>query len=166
MFVDLTLEQALELLGDARPTLEERIVPALAPPAPNSPYVPEYEWMFAAERGVIRRLQAYLGTYRDHLVGAGGLLSEALSNAYCHAHRRDPALPITIRGLTGRRGVLIRVEDSGPGFDVEGAMRRRAAGRRYFQVAGSGMRRMAESELFQVFYDPAGSAVNLLHIVE
>lgn len=164
MLVGLTPAAALRLLGQHRELLDEALVPADCPPADHSPYRPEYGWLFCAERRLARLLEPWLPQARHALIGPGGVLSEALSNAFRHGNGRDPRLPIGVRVVAGPRGLLVRIQDRGRGFDAAAVAARLRRGQRYFEVAGSGFRAMEACPVFRVFFAAEGAAVHLLHL--
>jgi hypothetical protein len=161
--IEATLPEALARIGGGEVLLDDVVVPAECVPCADAPYRLEYAWMFHAERRVARTLDPWLVAHRGELVGPGGVLSEALANAYRHGHGRDPRLPIRILVTRGARGLLVRIEDRGPGFDVAGTLHRFRAGKPYFDVAGGGLRALAGTTRFGVFWSDGGRAVHLLH---
>jgi hypothetical protein len=166
VLLDLSWPQALALIGPTRVTLEDRLVPAAFPPAPNSPYRAGYDWLYLYERQLARRLASWFESRRHELIGVQGLLSECLSNAFCHGNQRDPAKPIWVSVLTGSEGCLIRIKDGGAGFDVRRTLARYKAGKAYYSVAGNGFKRMAEAAAFGVFFNPSGNALHLLYLFD
>jgi anti-sigma regulatory factor (Ser/Thr protein kinase) len=101
--------------------------------------------------------------YRYELIGSKGLLCEALSNAFAHGNRKDPHLPIGVTIHQGTRGVVVRIKDSGKGFDIDGVLEEYSQGKSYYHTAGNGLRLMISSTVFHVFYTEGGTAFHLLH---
>ena len=166
MFLNLDSQQALTLIGDAERIFAETIVPKNFPHASHSPYLPGYDWLFLFERKLARFLDPWLKEYRNQLIGGGGLISEALSNAYCHAHKRCPVIPINVQVYLGRYGILLEINDQGKGFDSEAMVRNCLAKRNYFHNAGNGIKSMLLSETFGFFYTGNGTAYHLLYMFE
>jgi hypothetical protein len=164
MIAGMTLEQALAAIGESEVLLDETVVPSSCPVVDHSPYRPEYGWMFRVERRVARAVESCLPDRRSELIGPGGLVSESLANAFLHGNRRDANRPISIHLLRGRRGVLLRIHDCGSGFDVGSKVASLHSGRQYFEVAGRGLRAMASSRTFRVFFGDRGSTLCLLHL--
>lgn len=164
MLLDLTAERALQLIGPSEVLMDEDIVPARYPTAPNSPYRRGYDWLYHVERKLIRLLKPWLGDHRLVLLGEHGLLSEGLSNAFCHGHGRNPQSPIHLTIRLGEEGILVEIRDTGHGFDVRRTLKRFHAGKAYFSVAGNGIQRMAESQGFGVFFNTHGNAFYLMHL--
>jgi hypothetical protein len=164
VIASMTLEQALSAIGESEVLLDETVVPASCPVVDHSPYRLEYGWMFWLERRVARALEPSLPRRRAELIGPGGLVSESLANAFLHGNGRDADRPIAIRLLKGRGGVLLRIHDSGRGFDVASKVARLRSGRQYFEVAGRGLSAMASSHTFRVFFGDRGSTLYLLHL--
>jgi hypothetical protein len=164
VLLDLSWQRALACIGPTRVTLEDRLVPAAFPPAPNSPYRAGYDWLYIYERRLARRLASWFESRRHDLIGSQGLLSEALSNAFCHGNKRDPQQPIWVSVLTGSKGCLIQIKDAGDGFDVPQTLAHYKAGKAYYSVAGNGLKRMAETQAFGVFFNRSGNALHLLYL--
>lgn len=163
MLIHLSFEQGLARIENHGVIHAETLVPAKCPTNPNSPYRAEYEWLFGVERTLARILSPWLETHRHELIGNQGLLCEALSNAFAHGNRKDPHRPIGIVIHKGRKGVVVRIKDSGDGFDVDGVMEEYSRGKAYYHTAGNGLRLMISSTVFQVFYTDAGTAFHLLY---
>jgi hypothetical protein len=164
MLLELTVARALQLIGPSEILMAEDLVPARFPLAPNSPYRHGYDWLYHVERRLIHELKPWLAAHRLVLIGEHGLLSEGLSNAFCHGHGRDPQRPIHMTIRVGEAGVLVEIRDTGPGFTVRRTLQRFHAGKAYYSVAGNGMQRMAESQDFGVFFNSSGNAFHLLHL--
>jgi hypothetical protein len=156
-------------LADIAPVLDQwqdEVVPRDVPPHPHATYSPRYAWMFAYEKDLKRRLVSAiggpLGPWEPRLFGADGALSEGLSNAFLHGHRRQPDLPILVRCWVGGEGFLIAVSDQGPGFAVEAALRRLRSGAGYFHVAGNGLRSLAAAPGIRASWVDGGRTLVLL----
>jgi hypothetical protein len=118
MLTDATLEQGLGMIGRAKLVLKETVIPSHYTNNGNSPYRPEYEWLYLYERKLAVFLKPWMASLRSALIGENGVLSEALSNAFCHGHKKDPLIPIDISVFLGRQGLIISIKDTGPGFDI------------------------------------------------
>jgi hypothetical protein len=164
MLADITLEEARELIGKHSIVFSETVIPREVDLLPHSPYRPEYSWLFPLERRLGRLLDQWLSHYRKDLIGPGGLLSEALSNAYCHGHKRNAKMAIHIRIAVGEQGLLICIEDSGEGFDFHEVARTFASKRLYFHNAGRGLLRAIKVQDFAVFFTDKGRTFNLLYL--
>lgn len=163
MLLDITPAQALEMVDSPTQMLKDRLVPAQMPHCPDSPYQPEYNWLFTYERRIAAFLEQWLKPYRYELIGEKGLLCEALSNAFCHGHAKDPLKPIIVRVLVGKRGIIIQIKDNGSGFDVRTVYHRYHKKKKYYVTAGNGIRRMAQSSNFGFFHDPTGTISHLVY---
>lgn len=164
MLLDITIDSALKRIEQPRLILEENVVPKSFSPVPHSPYRPGYDWLFTYERRLARLLEPWLKKFRLDLIGDRGVLSEALSNAYCHGHRKDPALPIAIRIYLGKAGLVIQMTDRGKGFNIRRVMRNYQKAKGYFHQAGNGFKLMATSRVFGVFYNRLGNEFNCLYL--
>lgn len=163
MLLVIAPAQALRLIDAPRLAREDNVVPARFPEHADSPYQPEYGWLFVYERQIAAFLEEWLRPFRYELIGEKGILCEALSNAFCHGHQKDPQKPITVRVWLGNQGLIVQVQDCGPGFDVQGIYQRFINNRNYYSTAGNGLRLMAQSRRFGVFYDPTGRRFHLLY---
>ncbi|PLY01969.1 MAG: hypothetical protein C0622_06205 [Desulfuromonas sp.] len=166
MFLSLTCPEALQEIADAKLIFDEIFVPKECPPASHSPYLPEYEWLFITERKLARFLDPWLKSYRPELIGSGGMISEALSNAYCHAHKRNARLPIQVTIYEGKAGLLLKIKDAGEGFDIDGMVSKFLSNKNYFYNAGNGTKCMFETKNFGIFYAENGTAFHLMYLFD
>lgn len=156
--------KALQLIGSPRPIHADTVVPAEFPACPDSYYRPGYDWLFRYERQIAAFLQRWLQHHRYELIGEKGILCEALSNAFCHGHGKDPHQPIYVRVVEGDQGLIVQIQDSGPGFDVEKIFSSYRNGKSYYITAGNGIRLMAQSQHFGIYYNARGNTFHLLHL--
>jgi hypothetical protein len=163
MLLDITSTRAYELIEAPQLVREDKIIPNDFPACPNSTYAAGYDWLFVYERQIAAFLETWLKPFRYELIGQRGILCEALSNAFLHGHRKDPAKIIAVRVLLGKAGILVEVEDGGRGFAVKTVYDSFLKNRRYFSSAGNGLRLMAENPHFGVFHSPAGTIFYLLY---
>jgi anti-sigma regulatory factor (Ser/Thr protein kinase) len=163
MLLQIETPRALRLIDTPRLAREESVVPMDFPEHADSPYRPEYGWLFLYERQIAAFLETWLRPFRYELIGEKGILCEALSNAFCHGHHKDPRKPIAVRVWVGGQGLLVQIQDSGPGFDVQAVYQRFLANRDYYSTAGNGLRLMAQSQRFGVFHDDTGRRFHLLY---
>ncbi len=163
MLLDITPAEALQLVDSPRQMLKDRVVPAEIPHCPDSPYQSGYNWLFSYERRIAAFLEQWLKPYRYELIGEKGILCEALSNAFCHGHDKDPCKPIIVRVLVGGRGLIVQIKDCGPGFDVRAVYQSYYTRKIYYSTAGNGLRLMAGSSSFGVFHDSTGTISHILY---
>ncbi|NNG01049.1 MAG: hypothetical protein HKM93_16790 [Desulfobacteraceae bacterium] len=142
----------------------DTIVPAECPPMENSPYRAGYDWLFRYERKLARFLDPWLGEFRHELIGVNGILCEALSNAFCHGHRKDPTLAIHLNVYLGTKGLVLEVIDTGKGFNVQRVVDACEKGKAYYHVAGNGLRSMMASDNFAVFFNHTGTACHIVRL--
>lgn len=166
MLFSLTLKEAIELIGDGQQILHETIIPQKFRQDPNSTYRSGYHWLYRYERDLARHLEPWLKRYRYELIGEKGILAEALSNAFCHGHRKNPKLPIEIRIYKGQKGILVRIHDCGKGFDVKKTHLQYLRGKAYFHTAGNGFRLMASNRIFGIFYNTLGTAFHMVYLFD
>ena len=166
MIREFTETAGLQLVAPPIEGWTDEVVPGLVELLPSSNYSPVYAWMYAYEKGLKRRIERLigqpLGVWERRLFGADGAFSEALSNAFLHGHRRDPALPITIRCTVGERGLFFAISDQGPGFDSAAVLAARARSAPSFHIAGNGLRCLAETPGLTVWWADGGRTLRLL----
>lgn len=163
MLLDIDLSTALERIGDARRVWNDRLVPAQVEVVVNSPYRPEYDWLFVYERQLASFLERWLKSLRHELIGETGILCEALANAYCHGHARDRQRPIHVQVHVGKQGLLISIADQGEGFNLRNLAAQYQRGTNYYHLAGNGLRGMIQSSHFGIFYTQAGRCFHLIY---
>lgn len=164
MLLAISPSEAREWIREPELIREDRIIPGDFPAAPNSPYAENYDWLFIYERRIAAFLEPWLKRFRYELIGHKGILCEALSNAFFHAHQKDSGKPIVVRVLLGKAGLMVDVEDCGPGFPVQNVYNRFCEKKCYFSSAGNGTRLMAENPNFGVFHSASGRIFHLLHL--
>lgn len=157
-----------ELLAPIAPVLAEwtdEVVPAAVPVISDHRYKPDYAWMYSYEKTLKYRIEDALGrsigSLEKALFGVDGALSEVLSNAFVHGHRRDPSRAITVFIVVGERGVVARVQDQGPGFDVQRVVRLAKDGGTYFQLAGNGLRTLLQRRDVTAYFSENGRCCTL-----
>ncbi len=163
MFLSLDFEGATGFIGAPELIREDSIIPARFPECMDSTYRVGYDWLYRYEREIAGFLEPWLKPYRYDLIGEKGILCEALSNAFCHGHSKDPQRPIMLKVYLGKHGLLVQVADSGAGFDVRHVVQRYFQNKHYFNTAGNGIHLMATSKKFGIFYNPRGTAFHLLY---
>jgi hypothetical protein len=141
--------------------LRETVVPNALPPHPCNTYREEYSWQYGYERRLFRKVRQWLEPQRHELIGARGLLSEALSNAYAHGNRRNPELSIIVELVVNTPDYELRVAHSGEGFDVNTVLTRFRNRQHYYNVGGNGLRKFEDSRSFCVYFDRTGQTVHL-----
>lgn len=167
MFLDnLTFDTTLALIGEKKLVFDEIVVPETCPCASHSPYLPEYDWLFLLERKLARFLDPWMKKHRPELIGSGGMVSEALSNAYCHGHKRDPSLPITIKVYQGEHGIMLQIKDTGNGFNIDTIVSKFQDNKNYFYNAGNGIKSMFDSKVFGLFYGNYGASFHLVYMFD
>lgn len=87
-------------------------------------------------------------------------ISLALENAYVHAHnfeRRELSLKV----FSGEKGNVVRLRDSGKGFDWKNTVEQLRSGSRYFQNLGSGFEVFDKSP-YEVSFEGRGNTINMM----
>lgn len=165
MLIHIPLERGLDIIDQPRIILEEAMIPKECK-NPNSPYKPEYEWLFMYERRLAGVIEPWTAHLRNKLIGEKGILCEALSNAFCHGHKKDPLVPIDVCVYLGKKGLIVRIKDTGPGFNLSQVKEQFAKGKTYFHMAGNGLRQMIESPDFHIFFTDQGTGFNLMYLFD
>jgi anti-sigma regulatory factor (Ser/Thr protein kinase) len=164
---DLEFDDMAETLQPLISGWEDTIVPRDVDLVSNPRYSPRYAWMFSYERRLRDRIFEGLGrkvpSLERDLFGADGVVSEGLSNAFVHGHRRDPERPITVRCVVGITGLALSIIDSGPGFDVEELLNMVEKNAKYFHQAGNGMKALLAKEGITASVTDGGRTLNLLY---
>lgn len=166
MLLNLTVSEAIDFLESPEIIREDQIVPGHFRPCPDSPYGAGFDWLHRYEHSIAEFLKSILKMHPCDLIGEKSLLHEALSNAFCHAHHRNPLKPISVRFMLGDKGFIIRVVDCGKGFNVQKIYKQYRKKRRYLTSVGDGIRLMAASHRYGTFYNAKGTAFYLLHPFE
>ena len=163
MWLSVDLKGALDFVQSPKLIRDDIIIPKDFPECANSTYRPGYDWLYRYERDIAAFLEPWLKPYRYDLIGEKGILCEALSNAFSHGHGKDPKRAIVLKVYLGSRGLLVRVSDTGDGFNVPRVFQGYLQKEVYYHTAGNGIRLMATSNCFGVFYDRSGTAFHLLY---
>lgn len=163
MLLSVNLEKVLVYIQSPKLIRDDTIVPDEFPECVDSTYRRGYDWLYRYERDIASFLEPWLKPYRYELIGEKGILCEALSNAFCHGHGKDPKRTIVLKVFLGERGLVVRVCDSGKGFNVRQVFQSYRNKKMYYHTAGNGIHLMASSKHFGIFYDAAGSAFHMLY---
>jgi hypothetical protein len=161
----LTLTQLCQQVAPVLAEWRDEIVPRAVELLPNNLYKPAYAWMFSYEKRLKYRIEDVLqrpvpvATERL-LFGADGVLSEALSNAFAHGHRRLPDLAITLTCSVGRQGLAFCTEDQGSGFDVAQVVAG-LGGSGSYSYAGNGLRALQGNDSVLACYSNGGRALSV-----
>lgn len=166
MLLPLNSKQALELIDSPEIIREDQVIPGHFRPCMDSPYGAGYDWIYRYERKIAPFFEPLLKSHHAELAGEKGLLYEALSNAFCYGHHKNPLKPITVSVLLGRTGLIVRVSDCGKGFNVKKVYKHYEKRKRRFSSVGNGIRLMASSPCFGIFYNQKGTAINFLYLFE
>jgi anti-sigma regulatory factor (Ser/Thr protein kinase) len=157
-----------DLRAEVAPVVAEwcdAVLPRSVELLPHNRYAPAYAWMFSYEKRLKYRVEELagrrLGPAEPLLFGPDGALSEALSNAFVHGHRRDLDLAIEVAVALGRCAVALSVRDRGPGFDVAATLERLARGAGHFAIAGNGLRTLSRRDEVIASFGDGGRSLHL-----
>lgn len=169
MFQDnLTRDTITRRLHPVISTFEEEVTPQLVELLPNNQYTTDYAWMYSFEKKLKYRIQ---GLLRRKLVprqerilfGAGGVVSEAISNAFVHGHKKDRYMPIRVWATVSKKGLGFSIVDKGTGFDIAEVQQTYSNGRQFFNIAGNGFSLFHQSSDFTVCYQMYGKELCILY---
>ncbi len=166
-FADLEFSQIVRRLSPLRAEWTDHVVPEAVELLPNHPYTPEYAWMYAYEKQLRNRIETALKyplrSWERVLFGTDGVLSEGLSNAYVHGHRRDASAALTIRAAVSLKGLGFAIGDRGPGFDYHTLLDKAERGSGgFFHYAGNGLRTLIANPAVSFSWTDGGRSLNLL----
>jgi hypothetical protein len=164
MLLNLTIDEANDIIESNDIIRQDRVIPGHFRPCAESPYPTGYDWLYRYEQTLAEFLRPRMKSPVPDLVGENSLIHEALVNAYCHAHHRDRLMPIIVTVLMGDNGFVIQVADRGKGFNLQKVYKHYRKKRRYLTAVGNGIRRMAETDRYGVFYNPNGTEFHLLYL--
>ncbi len=166
MLFDMTLKEGFARIGLQKLIYDKRIIPGRCPDITNSPYRPGYEWLFYYERKIARVLKPWMDHLRYELIGTKGVICEALSNAFAHGNNKDYYTQIHVSVYLGESGIITRIINGGDGFDFRTKVKELKRGKRYFVIAGNGLKMMMESVNYTIFFTDKGKAFNLLYLFQ
>ncbi len=165
MIVDIGEEELRLGMETILETWTDEVVPAKVDIFPNYGYSARYAWMFAYEKRLKYRIEDSLGkpikSIERTLFGSDGVVSEVLSNAFVHGHRRNPDVAIRVSCSVSRGALLFTVEDQGAGFDSDAMTAKFNRGANYFHQAGNGMRSLSQRPGVIASFENGGRRVNL-----
>lgn len=169
MFAEnLSQESIVEHLQPVISIFEETVVPQKVELLPNNTYALNYAWMYSYEKKLKYRIEDLLGNklvYAQEkiLFGAGGAVSEGLSNAFVHGHKKDNRKVIKVWVCVAKKGLGFVIRDNGKGFNYETILKQYQSGQPFFSIAGNGFSRLFTSEGFSACYQKAGTQLCILY---
>ena len=160
-----------ELLRPVISEFEELVIPEKVELLQNNAYSQNYAWMYSFEKKLKYRIEKLLRnklTYSQEkiLFGPGGAVSEGLSNAFAHGHRKRTDLPISVWAAVSLVGLGFAIEDKGPGFDFEKTLADFQKGSSFFHIAGNGFSLLTASTDFDAWYNVTGNSLFLLYPID
>lgn len=165
---NLTKEVITHRLQPVISTFEDEVVPQLVELLPDNRYTLDYAWMYSFEKQLKYRIQRLLGrklTVRQAkiLFGPGGVVSEAISNAFVHGHKKSRFIPIRVWATVSKMGLGFSITDKGPGFDIAEVQQTYSNGKRFFNIAGNGFSLFHQSRDFSVCYQTRGTELCIFY---
>jgi hypothetical protein len=150
-----SIDEMLEAIGFTHLGLFEVLVPSQQP---------ELFRVFndAFSQGIPVPTMAYI----DRVIQKTGLakfvINEIFLNAFDHGNHGIPYLPVSVKIFEGTRGNVLRVVDSGEGFDYQGIIRNMRAEQEYpHKRAGWGMGAFYCYPEFLVSFEGKGNIINV-----
>lgn len=169
MFVaELDKHTIRETLAPLLDEFEENIVPDEVELLPHNKYAEAYSWMYAFEKRLKYRIERILRNRLNYnqqkaLFGSGGALSEGVSNAFAHGHKKDGGLPFSLWAAVSVNGIGLAVRDSGTGFCFETILEKFNKGKAFYHIAGNGFSSIASSQAVEACYRENGTVLFLLY---
>ncbi len=90
------------------------------------------------------------------------VLDGAFENAFLWGNRKKPFLPVLVFQYDANGKILIRIEDSGWGFNYRKKIREFESRKKYYKGAGMGFERFAFTQGVRVYWEGRGNIINLL----
>jgi len=164
---NLSKQSIVHQLGPVISVFEEKIIPSQVELLNNNHYAENYAWMYSFEKRLKYRIEELLGhkfTYNQEriLFGAGGAVSEGMSNGFAHGHKKDKELPFTIWVSVSQKGLGFAITDSGAGFDFDEVYTSFKRGESFYNVAGNGFPLLHNSKEFFACFQKHGTQLCLL----
>lgn len=166
---NLTRETILEQLNPVISVFENKVIPQKVELLANNSYSEKYAWMYSFEKNLKYRIQRDLGYklgYKNEriLFGAGGAISEAMSNAFVHGHKKDMFKPISIWSAVSQKGLGFSVCDLGKGFDFSNVEQSFQSGQTFYHIAGNGFSLFSQSSKVSFCYHQSGIELCILFL--
>ena len=87
------------------------------------------------------------------------LIEEMLVNAIGHGNKYDASLIYSTKVLLGKKGWILRIRDSGPGFDYETTLKTEE-----YKNCGSGLKTLKASPGIEFNYENGGNTLNIMRL--
>ncbi len=85
------------------------------------------------------------------------LTDELIANAVLRGNKKDSFVMASAKVLLGEKGWILRIRDSGNGFDVDRVLKNRE-----YQYGGQGLSKLKAIEGIQFNYENNGSTLNIM----
>lgn len=200
VLVDMAFEEMLQRIRFTDIVMSETLMPSKYPHCPPkefwvSPYyykkVPTKEeeippnsclWKFFMNERCDREVKYIMHIVEskrgDYGEPAKGLVGLSLENAFSHGNQNNPELPVYLNAYDGADGLVVRIKDSGKGFDFrrktstikrlfkkdpefDHHLQQIKYGDRFFKRLGSGFRLYFFTK-DEVSFEEPGNVVNLM----
>jgi anti-sigma regulatory factor (Ser/Thr protein kinase) len=107
----------------------------------------------------LRQIPDTCGIILDRMVTGAVLL--AMENSFTHGHQLQEYLPISLKLFAGNNGCVVRICDSGAGFDYPEMYRRVRDGERILKTRGGMGTAIFLFRGFEISYEGKGNIFNL-----
>lgn len=127
---------------------------------------------------IIDRINQKRNIWHKNKKTGGAIIAFALENAFYHGNQNNPNLLVSLKYLEGKKGAVIRIRDSGNGFDYSKVLERRNAiktnnlslcspekiptNKRYFKRRGRGFN-LFSFQKEKISFDKEGTCINLCY---
>jgi len=86
---------------------------------------------------------------------------ELFYNAFGRGNLGQSDLPVSVKIFDGEKGKILRIRDSGEGFDLDDIMTKIQNNERYFRNAGGGFNLFTNDKSYNIAYEGDNNIVNL-----
>ncbi|MEK6940291.1 MAG: ATP-binding protein [Nanoarchaeota archaeon] len=89
------------------------------------------------------------------------VLHEAFENAFGHGNCDSSFLPVSVKWFKGNKGYVVRIRDTGEGFDYHHIISERRNGRMIFKHEGWGFYHYASYDWINISFEGSGNIINI-----
>lgn len=157
--VSSSYKQMLHKSGPCRILRRETISPDQNPDIFNAGF--KEEGVFGGpSRAYVNSIVNSLNLSSEDKINMRLVLAEAITNAIERGNKSNTSLHVSIKLLEGKLDYIIRIQDSGAGFDYDEKVRKLRAGEVYYERGGSGLGALEIEEL-EASFEGTGNILNI-----
>jgi hypothetical protein len=157
VLTDESLDSMLAEIGEHRVVIEDTLVPN-----GNPEFFQQYHIMGDS---VLAPDPEYFKLLGDITEVSPSLFEEVFLNSFGWGNNNDPDLPVAVTVFKGVNGSVVRIEDSGVGFDFSRKIEEMRKGIPFYQLGGRGLFRLDKgldgSLECYASYEGKGNVVNI-----